>query len=155
MMVKNRLKTWYESLISLKGEPRTIAFGLAIGVFIGVTPTIPFHTVLIILFCFLLKKNITAAFLGSWLISNPLTIPFFYVSQYRLGKCLLGNGYAGFPVPDYSLVSLIQHGGYVVLPLLAGGIIMAPFFAMPAYFIGHKLILTVRNNCHDHGEENP
>ena len=155
MMVKNRLKTWYESLISLKGEPRTIAFGLAIGVFIGVTPTIPFHTVLIILFCFLLKKNITAAYLGSWLISNPLTIPFLYLSQYRLGKCLLGNGYAGFIATDYSLVSLIQQGGYVVIPLLAGGIIMAPFFAVPAYFIGHKLILAVRNNCHDPGEENP
>ena len=155
MMVKNRLKTWYESLISLKGEPRTVAFGLAIGVFIGVTPTIPFHTVLIILFCFLLKKNITAAFLGSWLICNPLTIPFFYVSQYRLGKCLLGNSYTGFPAPDYSLVSLIQHGDYVAIPLLAGGIIMAPFFAIPVYFIGHKLILTVRNNRHDHGEENP
>ena len=155
MMVKNRFKTWYESLISLKGEPRTVAFGLAIGVFIGVTPTIPFHTFLIILFCFLLKKNITAAFLGSWLISNPLTIPFFYVSQYRLGKYLLGNSYTGFPAPDYSLVSLIQHGDYVAIPLLAGGIIMAPFFAIPAYFVGNKLILTVRNNRHDHGEENP
>lgn len=155
MVVRKRLKTWYESLISLKGEPRAIAFGLAIGVFIGVTPTVPFHTILIILLCFLLKKNITAAYLGSWIISNPLTIPFLYFSQYRLGECLLGNGYTGFSTPDYSLVSLIQQGGYVVIPLLAGGIIMAPFFAIPAYFISHRLILAVRNSCHDHGEENP
>jgi len=155
MMVKNRLKTWYESLISLKGEPRAIAFGLAIGVFIGVTPTIPFHTILIVLLCFLLKKNIIAAYLGSWIISNPLTIPFLYFSQYRLGEYLLGSSYSGFLALDYSLVSLIKQSGYVVIPLLAGGVIMAPFFAIPAYFIGHRLILAVRNNCHDPGEENP
>ncbi|HLA27505.1 MAG TPA: DUF2062 domain-containing protein [Syntrophales bacterium] len=154
-MVRERLKTWYESLISLKGEPRAIAFGLAIGVFIGATPTIPFHTVLIILLCFLLKKNMTAAYLGSWVISNPLTIPFLYFFQYRLGGCLLGNSYTVFPAPDYSLGSIIQHGGYLVIPLLAGGIIMAPFFAIPAYFISHKLILAIRNNCHDRSEENP
>ena len=147
------LKKWYEKLISLKGEPRTIAFGLAIGVFIGVTPTIPFHTLLIILLCFLFKKNITAAYLGSWLISNPLTIPFLYVSQYRLGKYLLGDICKGFFPPDYSLITIIKHGGNVALPLLTGGIIMAPFFAVPIYFIAHKLILTVRKHHHVHGEK--
>jgi len=146
-------KKWYQRLISLKGKPRDLAFGLAIGVFIGVTPTIPFHTLLIVLLCFVLKKNITAAYLGSWLISNPLTIPFFYVSQYRLGKFLLGNGYPRCLVPEYSLLHLIQRGWDVILPLLAGGFIMAPFFAVPTYFIAHKILITVRKNHHDHGEE--
>jgi uncharacterized protein (DUF2062 family) len=105
-----RLNTWYKQLISLKGEPGAIADGLAIGVFIGVTPTIPLHTILIILICFLFKKNITAGYLGSWIISNPLTIPFFYVAEYRLGKCLLGNFYKWLTLSDYSLFGMAQAG---------------------------------------------
>ncbi len=151
--MKKHAKKWYQQLISLQGKPSDIALGLAIGVFIGVTPTIPFHTLLIVLFCFLLKKSITAAYLGSWLISNPLTIPFFYVTQYRLGKFLLGNGYPPCLVQGYSLLHLIQRGWDVVLPLLAGGFIMAPFFAVPTYFIAHNILRTVRKKRHDHGEE--
>ena len=155
MNLREYLKKWYEQLISLKGEPRSIACGLAIGVFIGVTPTIPFHTILIVLICFIFKQNITAGYLGSWLISNPLTIPFFYFFQYRLGKCLLGKSCAGFVISDYSLITIIQKGWSAVVPLLTGGLIMAPFFAIPAYFITHKLVLTIRKNRHEHGKEHP
>jgi uncharacterized protein len=149
MNLKKHLKKCYLQLISLKGEPRTIALGLAIGVFIGVTPTIPFHTVLIVIVCILFKKNITAGYLGSWLVSNPLTIPFFYVSQYRLGKCLLGKGYPRFYFRHSSLIDIIQKGWDVIFPLLLGGLIMAPFLAIPSYFIARRLILSVRKHRHE------
>ncbi len=155
MNLKKRLKEYYEQLISLKGEPDAIAAGLAIGVFIGVTPTIPFHTVLIVLFCVLLKKNITAGYLGSWLISNPLTIPLFYISQYRLGKYLLGSGYPRFCFRHNSVVDIIEKGWDVFVPLFVGGLIMAPFFAVPAYIIVRRLILAIRKKKHDHGAKNP
>jgi uncharacterized protein (DUF2062 family) len=152
--LKKCSKRWYKQFISLKGDPGAIAAGLAIGVFIGVTPTIPLHTILIITICFLFKKNMTAGYLGSWVISNPLTIPFFYVFEYRLGKCLLGNSYNRPIINDYSLFSIMQMGRDVVVPLLTGGIIIAPFFAAPAYFIAYKLILSVREKRHDHGKKN-
>ena len=153
MKLSRHAKKWYEKLISLQGRPRDLAFGLAIGVFIGVTPTSPFHTLLIVLLCFLLKKNITAAYLGSWLISNPLTIPFFYMTQYRLGKYMLGNGYPSYLMKEYSLLILFQRGWEVILPLLIGGIIMAPFFAVPTYFITRNILRTVRKKRHEYGEE--
>lgn len=153
MRLSKHAKKWYQQLISLHGRPRDLAFGLAIGVFIGVTPTIPFHTLLIVLLCFILKKNIIAANLGSWLISNPLTIPFLYVTQYRLGKYLLGNSYPSSLDQEYSLLNLIQRGWDVILPLLVGGVIMAPFFAVPTYFITRKILRTVRKNRHDYCEE--
>ena len=43
-IIRRRGKEFYDRFISLKGEPANIAMGMAIGVFIGVTPTIPFHT---------------------------------------------------------------------------------------------------------------
>ncbi|MBN1662860.1 MAG: DUF2062 domain-containing protein [Deltaproteobacteria bacterium] len=144
-IVKKKIKIFYKRFISLKGEPKHIAMGLAIGIFIGVTPTIPFHTAMIILTGFIFKSNITSAYLGSWLISNPLTIPIFYLSQYELGRIIMGMSPVKFSLTDYSFHAIMNLGWQILLPLQAGGLIMAPFFAVPAYFVAHKLIVSIRN----------
>ena len=144
MILKKRFRIFYERFISLKGEPAQIAAGLAIGVFVGVTPTIPFHTAIILLLGLLFRQNITAAYLGSWLISNPLTIPLFYLSQYELGRFLLGMERCRFELADYSLGAIAALGWTILLPLLTGGILMAPFFAVPAYFVTRRLITSIR-----------
>jgi uncharacterized protein len=144
MFLKKRFKTFYERFISLKGEPRAIAAGLAIGVFVGVTPTIPFHTAIIVMIGLLFRKNITAAYLGSWIISNPLTIPLFYLSQYELGRILLGMERCQFILNDYSLKAVAALGWQILLPLLTGGLVMAPLFAVPAYFMTYRLVAGIR-----------
>jgi uncharacterized protein (DUF2062 family) len=143
--LKKRLKNFHDNFLSLKGEPKAIAMGMAVGVFIGVTPTIPFHTLLIILFGLLWRHNLTAAYLGSWLISNPLTIPIFYFSQYELGIYLLGMTQSHLVLTDYSFQNIISMGWQIILPLLTGGIVTAPFFAIPAYFITYRMVLALRN----------
>ena len=144
MILKRQLRSFYEKFISLKGEPAQIAAGLAIGVFVGVTPTIPFHTAIIVLIGLLFRQNITAGYLGAWIVSNPLTVPFLYVSQYELGRSLLGMERSRFALPDYTLGSVTALGWEILLPLLAGGILMAPFFAVPAYFVTRRLITEIR-----------
>jgi uncharacterized protein (DUF2062 family) len=144
MILKKRFRTFYERFISLKGEPSQIAAGLAIGVFVGVTPTIPFHTAIIVLIGLLFRQNITAGYLGACTISNPLTIPLFYVAQYELGRFLLGMEHCHFEPTDYTLGAIAALGRKILLPLLAGGILMAPFFAVPAYFVTRRLITSIR-----------
>jgi uncharacterized protein (DUF2062 family) len=148
MNPKKRLRKFYDKFISLKGDPKSIALGMAIGIFIGVTPTIPFHTVMIITCTFVLRQNFTAAYLGSWLIMNPFTIPFFYVTQYSLGRAVLGDGCPSIIFNDYSIWHIMQNGWSVAYPLLLGGFIMAPFFAVMAYMITHKAIVTIRAKHH-------
>ncbi|MFH1079327.1 MAG: DUF2062 domain-containing protein [Pseudomonadota bacterium] len=145
MIIKKRLHDFYDRFLSLKGEPRAIAVGLAIGVFIGVTPTIPFHTALILLSGLLFKHNLTAAYLGAWLISNPLTIPILYFSQYELGRYLLGMTHAQLLLTDYSMQAVLSTGWHILLPLLTGGIVTAPFFAISAYFVTYSMVLAMRN----------
>jgi uncharacterized protein (DUF2062 family) len=150
MIKKNidKLKAFYEQFISLKGEPKSIAAGMAMGVFIGVTPTIPFHTALILLSGIIFRKNIASAVLGSLIISNPLTIPFFYISEYKLGRYLLRSDHFHIVFNDYSLWNVLSMGWRVTVPLLAGGVIIAFFFGILAYFITYRLVLAVRKN-HD------
>lgn len=141
---RKQLQTFYDRFLNLRGEPRSVALGMALGVFIGVTPTIPFHTLLIIAFGLLLRWNIAAAYLGSWLISNPLTIPLFYCAQYHIGLLFLGTGGTQILLQDYSIVSLASAGWKILLPLLLGGAITAPLFAVPAYFVALRLARTRR-----------
>ena len=122
-----------------------IATGTAIGVFVSVTPTIPFHTAIIVLIGVTFRRNITAAYLSSWVVSNPITIPFLYISQYKLGRFILGMEGGAFPFQDYSLRAVAALGSEVIMPLLVGGICMAPFFAVPAYFISLRFIKKIRN----------
>jgi len=144
MILQKRFREFYRRFISLKGDASSIASGLAIGVFIGATPTIPFHTALIILAGLLFRRNITAGLLGSWMVSNPLTIPILYLSQYELGRVLLEMPRCSFEIADYTLGGIAALGWQILLPLQVGGIVMAPFFAVPAYFVALKLIAAVR-----------
>lgn len=144
MILKKRYRKFYEKFISLQGEPTKIAAGIALGIFVGVTPTIPFHTLIIIMLGLLFRQNITAAYLGSWIISNPLTIPLFYLSQYELGRFLLGMERCRFEFTDYSLSAIAILGGKILIPLLMGGVLMAPLFAFPAYWITRRLIVSIR-----------
>jgi uncharacterized protein (TIGR03546 family) len=144
MIMPRRIRTFYERFISLKGDPVSIATALAIGVFVGVTPTIPFHTAIIVIIGLLFRLNITAAYLGSWFISNPLTIPLLYLSQYELGRILLGLDPYRFDLTEYSLGAIAALGWRILLPLLTGGIVMAPVCAVPAYFISKRLIAAIR-----------
>ena len=145
MLLKKRFIIFYEKFIRLQGEPKAISAGFAIGVFVGVTPTIPFHTAILVMICLLFRKHITAAYLGSWVVSNPLTIPMFYFLQYELGRILLGMQNCHLTPTDYSLGAIATLGWEILLPLLTGGFIMAPFFAVPAYFITYRLLMAKRD----------
>jgi len=147
MQLYRRLKKFYIRFISLRGEPETIAMGMALGVFIGVTPTIPFHTALIILFGLIWRHNLAAAYLGSWLISNPVTIPIFYFGQYELGRYLLGMPEMHLAMTDFSLAAIASLGWHVFVPLLTGGIVTAPLFAIPAYFITYRVVVALRDRA--------
>jgi len=144
----NPLKEWlagfYRRFVSLRGDPRHISLGFAIGVFIGATPTIPFHTTLVLAAAALFRQHLSAAYLGSWLISNPLTIPVLYVSQYEAGRLLLGMERCTLVLPDYSLASVAGLGWEILLPLQIGGLLFAPVFALPAYLVAGRLLVAWR-----------
>ena len=144
MNIKKILKNFYAEFISLKSSPREIAVGTAIGISIGVMPIIPFHTILIILLGLLLRQNITAGILGSCITANPITIPFLYTTEYHLGKFLLDGKENQIILNNYAIFDIFNTGLNVFRPLLAGGLVLAPFFAIAAYFITYRTVLAVR-----------
>lgn len=83
-MVKNYVERFKKRVKALHGDPHYVALGMGIGVFIAITPTVPFHTILAIAAAFIFKASKPAAYLGIW-ISNPFTIVFLYVACYQAG----------------------------------------------------------------------
>ena len=83
-MFRKKFEGYVRQFRELNGDPHYVALGMAIGVFIAITPTIPFHTVAAIGLAFLLKASKPAAYLGVW-VSNPATIVFLYYACYKTG----------------------------------------------------------------------
>jgi len=132
-------------LLRLRGDPLVLARGVAIGIFVGLTPTIPFHTVLIIFFCAVGRGNLVAGIIVSFLVSNPLTIPLHYYLSWKVGAILTGSSLSwetvkNFMDLDYDLnmfeaVKLLYINSFrSMLSILLGGIVFALPLAIAAYF---------------------
>lgn len=79
-MFKKKIAGYVEKIKKLNGDPHYIGLGMTIGVFVAITPTIPFYTVLAIVPAILLKASKLAAIPGVW-ISNLLMTAVF-LSDY-------------------------------------------------------------------------
>jgi uncharacterized protein (DUF2062 family) len=122
-------------LIRLRSDPDAIGRGMALGLFIGFTPTFGLHLPLALLFAFLLRQNKIAALVGVW-ITNPLTAPVIYGLEYQIGRMLLGQQpLSAFPrISELSWSMALQLG----TPLLLGSLVLG----LPMAMIGYAL--TVR-----------
>jgi uncharacterized protein (DUF2062 family) len=126
------LRYHWLKLLRLQEDPRKFAGGMALGVFIGVTPTIPFHSVAALSLAALFRVSPVTAFIGIQ-FSNPLTIPPFYLAAYKIGQFLLYRGKPLVFPETFSFEAWFQvlwQGG---VALQLGGIIIAIPPAMVAY----------------------
>ena len=155
MTIRDRINDFYNRFLSLSGRPEEIARAMALGVFIGVTPTIPFHTALVMVSCLIFRQNITAGMLGATIISNPLTIPFFYLAEYELGVLVLGLNPNPFVLTDYDVQSILEIGLHILYPLQVGGLILACLFIVPSYFISRYAVVSLRNRYVEPAEPSP
>jgi uncharacterized protein (DUF2062 family) len=132
-------------LVRLRGDPFILARGVAIGTFIGLTPTIPFHTILIIFFCAVGRGHLVAGLVASLLLSNPFTIPLQYYISWKVGSILTGSSLSWEHVKylmglarDASMfeaVKLIYINSFrSMVSVLLGGIVFSLPFAIISYF---------------------
>jgi uncharacterized protein (DUF2062 family) len=141
--IESTIKHWIQRTKALHGEPRYVAMGMAVGVFVSATPTIPFQTLIAVALAFILRGSKAAAAIGVWL-SNPFTFPVFYLASYKTGAFLFGtsdfHGIAGQTMSD-----LLKLGSDITLAAFVGGIIIGTFLAVGAYMITLKIVTKIRS----------
>jgi hypothetical protein len=134
MALRRVLRYHWLKFLRLQEDPRKIAGGMALGVFIGFTPTIPFHIVGALTLATLLRVSPVTAVLGVQ-ICNPLTIPPIYLASYKVGQFLLYRGKPLVFPESFSFnawLDVLWQGG---VALQVGGVIIAVPPAVVAYFL--------------------
>ncbi len=129
------LKEYRMKLMRLDASPESIAGGLAIGVFVGLLPIVPFHSVTALGLALLFRKSKASALIGT-LVSNPLDMVPHYMLLYYLGRKILPGHNPVFDPRHLDFKAIVTDGGDLLAVLMAGGLVLAPLCALAAYYIG-------------------
>ncbi|WP_319406055.1 DUF2062 domain-containing protein [uncultured Desulfosarcina sp.] len=130
----------------LEGSPHNLALGMAVGIFVSITPIIPLQTIVAVFLAFLLRGSKSAAALGTWL-SNPLTIPLVYYANYKLGCTLLGYQKTLDSIAFDSFSQLMGLGLEVTRAMIVGGVVIGAILGVAAYFITFRVFITIRRRA--------
>ena len=150
------LKYYFLKLKRLQGSPYALAGGTAIGVFVGLTPTIPFHTVIIVFLSLVTRTSAFAGITVSWIVCNPFTyLPIYYcaavvgnhLTPYELNlmsvHAALEQAMAGGGIQN-SLTTLAQTGYEALVVMGVGGISIALPFALVSYYLALFFFLKIQ-----------
>ena len=147
---------YYLRFIRLSGDPSVLARGVAIGTFVGITPTIPFHTLLAILFAFILRGSKITALLVTVMVSNPLTFFLQYYFSWKTGNWFTPGEHSWEEVSSLleaivnggnfreTLAALAEIGMASLMILIGGGIILAVPFTIAFYLLAYMFFRSVQ-----------
>lgn len=150
------IRYYFLKFIRLKGNPSVLARGVAVGTFIGITPTIPFHVILALIFSVLFRGSKVAAVLATFIVSNPLTfLPQYYFS-WQIGNWLLPGKHSWQDISE--LINLVVAGARFteiltafrhvsinsLSVLIGGGIVLAVPFTIIFYCLSYLFFSTIQ-----------
>ena len=148
-------KKAYYRFLKIRGNPREIALGFALGVFVSMSPFMGLHTAIAVPLAALFKWNKFSAALAVW-ISNPLSAPAIYGITYYTGAkvLLIQDGYK-LPV-EFSLDALfytLRSAPEIIGILTVGGIVVGLPLAALGYYLSLKAIIEYRESIRSKLEE--
>ncbi len=140
------LKRFYNRFFKIRGTPQEISLGLALGIFVGMTPFLGLHTVIAVMLASVVKWSKIAAGIGVF-ITNPFTAPFIYPVTYRLGSAITGfsdpSRFLKLFGPD-GLVQLMKNSPMILVDLIIGGMIIGLPLAAITYFVTLQAVSRAR-----------
>jgi len=136
---RHRIRDWIEAhprLVrvlerggALHIDETTLARGVAVGLFIGMTPTVGIQTFMMLVAAFAFRANFLAAFIVSN-VSNPLTMAPLYYGWNRLGHWIIDR----FPIQPVVIDDLGEEIAFETLAMVLGSLVTAIPLAVVGYF---------------------
>jgi len=131
------IKKAYRRFLKIRGTPREIALGFALGIFVAMSPTMGFQMAIAIPIAALFKWNKLAAAMAVW-VSNPLTAPFIYGPTYFVGAKLLGMS-LGLNAADAAsrstMLAFAEKAPKIFGAMTLGGVVLGLPLAVISYFV--------------------
>jgi len=159
-LTRSLIRRWLDTLLHIQDTPERTAAAFALGVFFGFSPFLGLHTLLGIVFAFLLNLNRVSVMLGVY--SNlPWFLGPYYIGATMVGARILGQRLpSGFGVQIQQLFELSLFQGefwqelwhFVLKPLgwpyMVGSTLGAVLLAGLAYRLALAFIAS-RRRIHD------
>ncbi len=136
----------HERFIRIRGNPKEIALGLALGIFVGVSPLFGFQLLSAVFAAAMLRWNKIAAAIGT-LISNPFTTPFIYTLAYYVGTLVMGNpakGHLVIPRDLETAARMLEETPRILLTLTVGTVLIGLPLAAAGYFLAYAAVSRYR-----------
>lgn len=157
---------WHR-LRRLPDAPHRIARGVFSGILVSFTPLFGFHFLLAALVAYLIRGNIIAALLATFL-GNPLTFPFIAGSALATGNWIFGHA-GEFSFPELTAAfsragaelwhnarsafagepahwsNLARFYDRVFLPYLVGGVLPGTASGLAGYYVALPLVTAYQN----------
>ncbi|MDY0094366.1 MAG: DUF2062 domain-containing protein [Candidatus Vecturithrix sp.] len=136
------------ALSALEGEPHKIAQGFALGIFVGMTPTMGIQMLIAGFLAALLKWNPISAMMGVW-ITTPATAPVIYGTTYIVGAkiytCFTGDRLPlRFRLRD--IFEMLAKTPKIFSVLMIGGVLLGLPLAILSYYAALFLIKEYRKD---------
>ena len=129
---------YFLKLIRVKDSKDKLAIGFACGSMVSFSPFIGFHFLLAVIFAYILRGNIIASLIGTF-VGNPFTFPFIWIFIYKVGNIFFKND-QNFSL-ELTFQSLFNQGYDILIPMMIGSLIVS----IPIWFISYftvKFLMT-------------
>lgn len=152
-----RVRAWLEQLLHTHDTPQRTAAAYALGVFLGFSPFLGFHTVLGVILAFALNLNRVAVLLGVYSNLPWILVPYYTLATW-LGATLLRT-----PMPPglvEALIAALRHLSWTQFRAAAGALepvlwaftvgstIAAAMLSLVAYRVSVVMISTHRKRTY-------
>jgi len=127
----------YKRFLKIRGQPREIALGFALGLFVGMTPFFGLHTIIAVPLAALFKWNKISAAISVW-FTNAATAPIIYSITYLVGARIIGirKGFRWADINDFSaLYQMILKAPEIVWAMIVGGVVLGLPLAIAGYYV--------------------
>ena len=124
---------YFLKLIRVKDSKDKLAIGFACGSMVSFSPFIGFHFFLAVIFAYILRGNIVASLIGTF-VGNPFTFPFIWIFIYKVGNIFFKND-QNFSL-ELTFQSLFNQGYDILIPMIIGSLIVS----IPIWFISYYTV---------------
>jgi uncharacterized protein len=143
-LTRSAVKRWIETLLHVHDTPERTSAAFALGIVVGFSPFIGFHTIIGVALAFLFRLNRVAVLAGLW-ANLPWFAPAYYAGATAFGAWLTGTP---FPPNLTGQLEALRHLpgwipradglGRLIRPLLfpftLGSTLSSLVLAIPAYW---------------------
>jgi uncharacterized protein len=158
-LTKTLIRRWLDSLLHIDDTPERTAAAFALGVFFGFSPFLGLHTLLAILFAFLLNLNRVAALLGVYSNLPWIIAPYYWLATLAGAEITGHRPPPGFRSQLRALFELsLLKGAFwhrlamlmrpLLVPYTVGSTLGACLLAAAAYWVALAFVKS-RRRIHD------